>query len=135
LPKDLPSGIKLVFLDPPYWKQAENKYSKDKEDLANMTLDKFYETIIEFIKQLKKKLTDNGKIAMIIQGTQYKNNMVLEDHAFEIAKQMDKIGFKIQQRFICPYSTEQYNAQMVEKAKREKICLTIYRDLIIFEQK
>jgi len=133
LPKDLPNNIKLIFLDPPYWKQAENKYSKDKEDLANMSLEKFYEILIDFIKQLKKRLDKDGKIALIIQGTQWKNNLILEDHAFELAKRIENLGFKIEQRIICPYSTEQYNAQMVEKAKKEKICLTIYRDLIVFK--
>jgi len=135
LPKDLPNNIKLVFLDPPYWKQSENQYSKDKEDLANMSLEKFYEILIDFIKQLKKRLDKDGKIALIIQGTQWKNNLILEDHAFELAKRIENLGFKIEQRIICPYSTEQYNAQMVEKAKKEKICLTIYRDLIVFKLK
>jgi len=135
LPNDLPNNIKLVFLDPPYWKQAENQYSKDKEDLANMPLDKFYEGIMDFIKNVKKKLANDGKIALIIQGSQWKNNLILEDHAFEIAKRMDKLGFKIQQRIICPYSTEQYNAQQVNKAKEKKICLQTYRDLIVFEKK
>ena len=135
LPPELPNNIKLVFLDPPYWKQSENQYSKDKEDLANMNLEKFYETIVTFVKNVKKKLDKNGKIALIIQETQWKNNLILEDHAFEIAKRMDKLGFKIQQRIICPYSTEQYNAQQVNIAKEKKICLQTYRDLIVFEMK
>ncbi len=135
LPNDLPNNIKLVFLDPPYWKQAEGMYSKDKEDLANMALDKFYDTIVTFVKNVKKKLAKDGKIALLIQGSQYKNNLVLEDHSFEIARLMDKLGFKIQQRIICPYSTEQYNAQQVNKAKEKKICLQTYRDLIVYELK
>lgn len=133
LPSELPNNIKLVFLDPPYWKQSENQYSKDKEDLANMPLEKFYDTVMNMMKVMKKKLHKDGKVALIIQGTQWKNNLILEDHAFELAKRMEKIGFKIQQRIICPYSTEQYNAQMVNKAKETKTCLVIYRDLIIFE--
>lgn len=135
LPNDLPNNIKLVFLDPPYWKQAENQYSKDKEDLSNMSLEDFYNSILTFAKNVKKKLAKDGKIALIIQGSQWKNNLVLEDHSFEIAKRMDKLGFKIQQRIICPYSTEQYNAQQVIKAKEKKICLQTYRDLIVFELK
>ena len=135
LPKDLPNNIKLVFLDPPYWKQAENQYSKDKDDLANMNLEKFYKTIEVFIKDVKKKLAKDGKIAIIIQATQWKNNNVRIDHTFDIAKIFDKLGFEIDQRIICPYSTEQYNAQMVEKAKKDKICLQTYRDLTVFKLK
>ncbi len=132
--KDLPNNIKLVFLDPPYWKQAENQYSKDKKDLANMSLESFYKSLEYFIKDIKKKLAKNGKIALIIQATQWKNNNVRIDHAFDLMKMMDKIGFEVEQRIICPYSTEQYNAQMVEKAKKDKICLQTYRDLIIWKK-
>jgi len=135
LPNDLPNNIKLVFLDPPYWKQAENQYSKDKEDLANMSLEQFYETIVTFVKNIKKKLAKDGKIALIIQATQWKNNNIRIDHTFDIAEKLNKIGFEIEQRIICPYSTEQYNPQMVEKAKKDKICLHIYRDLTIFKLK
>lgn len=135
LPSDLPNNIKLVFLDPPYWKQAENQYSKDKDDLANMDLENFYATLTDFVKLVKKKLHKDGKIALIIQGSQWKNNLVLEDHAFEFAKRFEKLGLEIEQRIICPYSTEQYNAQQVIKAKEKKICLQTYRDLIVFRLK
>ena len=134
IPKDLPNNIKLVFLDPPYWKQAEGQYSKDKEDLANMSLDEFYETIITFVKQTKKKLTKDGKIALIISATQWKNNNIRIDHSFDLAEKFKKIGFKIEQRIICPYSTEQYNGNQVNIAKENKICLNIYRDLLIFKK-
>jgi len=135
LPADLPNNIKLVYLDPPYWKQAENKYSKDKEDLANMSLDKFYDSLTNFMKLIKKKLAKDGKVALIIQPTQWKNDNVRIDHSFDLAERFQKLGFEIEQRIICPYSTEQYNAQIVEKAKKEKICLQIYRDLIVFKLK
>ncbi len=133
--KDLPNNIKLVFLDPPYWKQAENQYSKDKNDLANMSLESFYKSLQCFAKDIKKKLTKDGKVALIIQATQWKNNNVRIDHAFDIAEIFKKLGYEIEQRIICPYSTEQYNAQMVTKAKENKICLQTYRDLIVFKLK
>lgn len=133
--KDLPNNIKLVFLDPPYWKQAENQYSKDKNDLANMSLESFYKSLQCFAKDIKKKLAKDGKVALIIQATQWKNNNVRIDHAFDIAEMFKKLGFEIEQRIICPYSTEQYNAQMVTKAKEDKICLQTYRDLIVFKLK
>ena len=136
LPKDLPTNIKLVFLDPPYWKQAEGKYSNDKEDLANMSLDKFYDSLVTFVTSIKKKLADDGKIALVIQGTQWKSkDHKLVDHATDLIELIKKKGFEVEQRFILPYSTEQYNAQMVTKAKEEKICLTIYRDLVVFKRK
>ena len=135
IPKDLPNNIKLVYLDPPYWKQSENQYSKDKEDLANMSLESFYKSLQCFAKDIKKKLSKDGKVALIIQATQWKNNNVRIDHAFDICEIFRKLGYEIEQRIICPYSTEQYNAQMVIKAKEEKICLQTYRDLIVFKLK
>jgi len=136
LPKDLPNNIKLVYLDPPYWKQAENKYSKDKEDLANMDLEKFYDTLTKFVKEVKKKLAKEGKIALIISADQWKiKDYERIDHAVNIIENFKKLGFKLQQRIICPYSTEQYNGNQIIIAKEKKICLNIYRDLMVFELK
>jgi DNA modification methylase len=48
----LPNDLKkpnFVFLDPPYWKQAEGKYSNDAEDLGNMGLDQFNKSMSGFI--------------------------------------------------------------------------------------
>lgn len=132
LPKDLPSP-KLTFLDPPYWKQAEGKYSNDKDDLANVSLEKFYSSLEAFVKELKKKMKSGSFVALVIQGTQWKNNLKLEDHAFKLYKILEK-HFEFEQRIICPYSTQQYNAQMIEKTKKEKIMLTLYRDLLVFKK-
>ena len=35
------SDVSLTYLDPPYWKQAENQYSDSPDDLANMSLEDF----------------------------------------------------------------------------------------------
>jgi len=135
IPKDLPNNIKLVFLDPPYWKQSAGKYSNDKDDLANMDLDEFYKTIENFIKQLKKKLAKDGKICLIIGATQWRvEGYKRIDHAYDLMKIIERLGFKIEQRIICPYSTEQYNGNQVSIAKEKKICLNIYRDLIVFSK-
>lgn len=122
----------LVFLDPPYWKQAENLYSESKLDLANMELEEFYNTFETFLKLLIAK--NIKRIAIVIQPTQWKNNMVFEDHIFKF-NEILKEKYEIEMRYILPYSTQQYNAQMVEKAKREKLCLTINRDLVVWRLK
>ena len=44
-----------MFLDPPYWKQAEGQYSDDAEDLANMSLDKFNASLSDIISDFGKK--------------------------------------------------------------------------------
>lgn len=133
LPEDLPRPD-FVFLDPPYWKQSEGKYSKDKNDLGNMELDKFYDSMKSLFSLLKKKMKDGGYLAFIISGTQWPNNLIFEDHSHKFMVMLDKLGFKEEQRIICPYSTQQYNGNQVDKAKKEKICLNLYRDLVIFKK-
>lgn len=51
--------VKLVYLDPPYWKQAEGRYSNDPTDLANMPLDQFnnIDQLRQQVEQLKDKLS------------------------------------------------------------------------------
>ena len=48
--------VKLTFLDPPYWRQAQNEYSKDKEDLANMSLEEFTRTLAGIINDHEEAL-------------------------------------------------------------------------------
>jgi len=133
LPDKMPTP-NFVFLDPPYWKQAENKYSKDKEDLANMSLDDFYGSLLTLVSLLKKKMK-GGYVAFVIQPTQWKNNYVWEDHIIRIIEIFKSKGFEVNMRINLPYSTEQYNAQMVDIAKDKKILLSLYRDLVIFKLK
>jgi|TARA_Y100000034_G_scaffold136934_1_gene217307 DNA modification methylase len=132
LPNDLPK-VDFVFLDPPYWKQAENIYSKDKDDLANMSLDKFYNSIDYIIKSLRKKLSKGAYVAFVISATQWKNNLEREDHILKIYNLFIKNKFELNERIILPYSSEQYNAQQVNIIKDKKIMLNIYRDLVIFK--
>lgn len=131
----LPDGLPkpdLVFLDPPYWKQAEGLYSDSPDDLGNMDLSNFYLSIQKLLAEIAAKKIN--KIVLVIQPTQYKNNFVWEDHIFKINSMLaDK--YEIEMRYILPYSTQQYNAQMVEVAKEKNICLGLNRDLVIWRTK
>ena len=129
MPSDLPKP-KLVFLDPPYWLQAENMYSTDKEDLGNMTLEDFNQSMAELLKAVSDRKID--KVAIVIQPTQYKNKFDWTDHIFDFDKMLPK--YKIEMRYILPYSTQQYSAQMVEKAKELNKCLGTNRDLVIWHR-
>ena len=128
LPDNLPRPD-LTFLDPPYWVQAEGMYSDQPEDLGNMPLEEFYQSIDKLLTELivkKSKL-----IAIVIQPTQYKNDLIFEDHIFHFANILHDT-YNIEMRYILPYSTQQYTPQCVEKAKEEKVCLGTYRDLVIW---
>jgi transposase len=131
----LPNGMPkphMVFLDPPYWKQAEGAYSDSPDDLGNMDLQKFYSSIEHLLDEIKIKKTN--KVAFVIQPTQYKNNLAWEDHIFKINTMLSDT-YDIEARYILPYSTQQYNAQMVEVAKDKKICLSLYRDLAVWRRR
>lgn len=133
IPKECPSPD-FVFLDPPYWLQAKEKYSKDKEDLANMTLNEFYTSIEKLIKELKRKMK-SGYIAFVISPTQWSNeNHKFEDHIIKIINLFEENGFKEEMRYVLPFSTEQYNGTQVEISKKEKFPLNIIRDLVIFKK-
>ena len=133
--KGLPDGMPkpdLAFLDPPYWKQAEGKYSNSASDLANMSLDDFYSAM----GKLFNELTGRGveRIALVIAPTQYPNDLNFEDHIFKFDKILDG-KYEIEMRYILPYSTQQYNGTQVEIAKEKKICLNTIRDLVVWRLK
>jgi len=134
LPKDLPKP-KFVFLDPPYWLQSKGKYSNDNNDLGNMSIDDFYSSIERLVKELKKKM-DSGYVAFVISPTQYPNeNHKFEDHIIKICQIFERNKFEEEMRFVLPYSTQQYNGNQVDIAKKEKFPLSIIRDLVVFKLK
>jgi hypothetical protein len=134
LPKNLPwENVKLVYLDPPYWKQAEGKYSKDPTDLANMDLEKFTLTLAGIINGFAKKLPSGGVIALIIQPTQW--NAPDREFTDHIADMLRAVKLPLDMRFSVPYESQQYNAQTVEWAKANKRCLVLTRELVVWRVK
>lgn len=133
--RGLPDGMPkpdLVFLDPPYWKQAEGKYSDSASDLANMSLDDFYSALGKLFNELTVRGVE--RIALVIAPTQYPNDLNFEDHIFKFDKMLDG-KYEIEMRYILPYSTQQYNGTQVEIAKEKKICLNTIRDLVVWRLK
>ena len=127
--------VKVVYLDPPYWKQAVGKYDDDNpSNLANMDLDTFHDSMVSIINQFTEKLSDGAKIALIIQPTAMYPNRdegVFNDHVIEIAKRID---LRICNRIQAPYPTQQHLPQNVEWAKENHRDLVISRELIIWEK-
>jgi hypothetical protein len=123
------ADVGLVYLDPPYWKQAENKYSEDPEDLANMELEEFNKTLSKLIKDFAKKLKD-AYVALIIQPTQWKApERQFTDHVGDMLRM---VKLPVEMRFSAPYESQQMNAQMVEWAKAEKRCLVLTREIVVW---
>lgn len=134
LPDGLPT-IDLAFLDPPYWNQMQGIYGDEATNLSNLPLDQFYQAMENIFKCLYKKVKENGTMCFIIQNTQWKNeDKHIEPHSHVMWNLAEKAGFKFDQLIQVPYSTQQYNAQQVEKAKEQKLWLVINRELIVFRK-
>lgn len=132
LPPDLPVPD-LVLLDPPYWKQAEGKYSDKKTDLANMSLDSFIANISNIAKLVKQKWhgnRPNGRLALII-GT-WKNNGCYLDLPFLCYKAIEKY-LELNVRIQVPYSTQIHGGAFVSIAKEKRELLYLSRDLMVFK--
>ena len=122
--------VSLVYLDPPYWKQAEGQYSKDPEDFANMTLDQFNTHLASLITSFSKKLT-SAYIALIIQPTQWKApGRCFVDHVGDMLR---AVKLDVDMRYSVPYESQQCNAQMVKWAKEQKKCLVLSREIIVWK--
>lgn len=121
--------VSLTYLDPPYWKQAEGKYSKDPEDLANMPLEDFTNNLCRLISSIVSKQS-KGVVALLMQPTQWHapGHQVV-DHIFDI---ISGVASKPMVRISCPYSTEQCTPQMVDWARDNKQILVLSRELIVW---
>lgn len=122
--------VSLVYLDPPYWKQAEGQYSDGPEDLANMDLDTFTDTLAGLVRDFAKKLTTGAHIAVIIQPTQWK---APERHTVDhVADLLRRVKYPVEARISAPYESQQYNAQQVEWAKENRELLVLTREIIVW---
>jgi len=128
------SDVSLVYLDPPYWHQAQGEYSEDPEDLANYpSADDFHAAMAKVVKAFAAKLKAGAHIALIIQPTQWRApDRQFTDHVVEIIKAVGNRKLVVENRVSCPYSTEQCNPQMVEWAKDSRKFLVLSRELIVW---
>lgn len=121
------SKAKLVFLDPPYWKQKQGEYSADKTNLANMPLNIFHGELSKIVAQCLAAIPAESYVALIIGPTQ--ESLSFFDHAAEM---MCAVGNPYH-RIIVPYSTQIHGGNYVSIAKEKKRWLYLFRDLMIWK--
>ena len=122
--------VRLVYLDPPYWIQAEGQYSDDPEDLGNQSLEDFTKNLATVVKQYASKLSE-AYIALIIQPTQWKApNRQFTDHVGDLLR---AVKLPVNMRYSVPYESQQYTAQMVEWAKENRSCLVLSREIVVWK--
>lgn len=126
------ADVRLTFLDPPYWKQAEGKYSTDPEDLGNMPLEQFNDCLAGTIDEIAIRQS-KGFIALLIQPTQWHApDRRFTDHAFELMRRVDDRRLRVENRISCPLGTQQCTPPMVEWAKANRKLLVLNRELVIW---
>jgi ParB/RepB/Spo0J family partition protein len=135
-PPYLPDETKdasMVFLDPPYWRQRRGDYSAHATNLANLPLPKFHAALARVAKAAHKNLQTGGHLALIIGSTQ--DSGVFVDHTAHMLAQAESMGFSLVQRIIVPYTTQQFSAVDVAQARKSKMMLKGYRDLLIWRKR
>lgn len=121
--------VKLVYLDPPYWIQAEGQYSNDADDLGNQSLEDFTKNLARIINEYAKKISD-AYIALIIQPTQWKApDRQFTDHVGDMLR---AVKLPVDMRYSVPYESQQCTAQMVEWSKENKRCLVLTREIVVW---
>lgn len=129
-PAAAPAKAKLVLLDPPYWQQAQGRYSSEPNELAEMDYDTFLASWAKIVQSCRSHLADDGKVAFIISPTQREDGVVV-DHAFDMARVAADTGYEVERRIIVTYQTQQATGQQVEWARAGKRMLKLYRDLVV----
>jgi len=126
--------VALLYLDPPYWKQAEGRYSDDPNDLANMPIDEFYAVLTGFVNECASKMRAGSRIALMIQPTQWKApGRKIVDHVVDLVSELVGDKMALEMRISCPYESQQCNAQQVEWAKENRTVLVLSREIIVLE--
>ncbi len=122
--------VKLVYLDPPYWRQAAGKYSSDPQDLSHLSLEDFHGVLEELLTSIGNRMS-RGYLALMISPTQiHSPESKYIDHAAEMHKRLD---LKLNMRYSVPYGTQQYQAFQVQWAKEHRRCLVLNRELLVWE--
>lgn len=138
LPHDIlagfPDGLPkpaMLFLDPPYWVLAKNEYSEDETDLGNMTKEMFFEAMNGIADEARRRKIE--RIAYLIRPiweTGKDDGWEWVDPLFQLYESLsDK--YTIEARYVLPYSTQQYTGLWVDRAKKERKCLILNRELMV----
>ena len=121
----------LIFLDPPYWKQKRGEYSADPTNLANLSLSQFHRVLLDVVYASWNRLCDGGYLALLIGATQSEGRFI--DHTLELVELLDG-SLPLVQRVIVPYTTQQFSGADVALARKSRMLLKGYRDLLVWRR-
>jgi len=123
----------FIFFDPPYWKQLKGDYSNHPTNLANLELDEFYQKVDEIMRQCCINMKVGSYFAFIHNNTTEFSQEKKQWHVFEFMKIAEKY-FELVEWIDSPYSTRQYKAYHVTRAKKNLRLLNTSRYLMIWRK-
>ena len=124
--------VSITFLDPPYWTQAAGKYSNDPDDLGNMSLEKFTESIIQIVQNFAS-YQKKGVIALTMRSTQEsRENYRFIDHTIQIINNIHSQKLILENRISCPYSINRYDSIRIGWYKQNRKLFVNNREIIIW---
>lgn len=122
------NDLNFVFLDPPYWKMVD--YG---EGWSSDSLIEFYSKFDKFIKEIRKILGKEGRVALLIMPL--KSNGTYYDLGFEMYKIIQENGFKIKERLCVPLIRNwSIDSRLKDSKEKKEILIGSLRDLVIFEK-
>ena len=133
-------GCDLIFLDPPYWRQKRDKYTKKEGSFSETNLIEFSRKMTKLIRGCYDTVKPGGIVALLIQNTTElggeftRIGRYYADHVFDCYELLSKTGFAPVQRIGVPLTWEQFAGFDVKKAKEEKRLLGVVRDLLIMKK-
>ena len=125
--------MSLVYLDPPYWKQAEGQYSQDATDLATMDLETFTETLTSVILQYAAAQTRRGHEPISPCASTRRRESPdhrYPDHLFDL---LARVKLPLAMRISCPSDPSQVPPEMVAYARAQRTVVVVTRDLVIWD--
>lgn len=126
-PPKTPEPPNLVFLDLPYGPMLKGKYSEDPNDLANIPLEQFYESLEKIFSYW-----DQCKIVVLMSS--WKKDGVVYDLPFETEKRLIETGWKIIDHIINGAGRVNSDSFYIENAKETRWLLRGHVHILVGEK-
>jgi len=121
----------LIFLDPPYFKKKELEYGSVSISALNR---KTYLQSFDIIaKKSYKIIKKNGYLALLMEPFIDYENSSNSIWLYDYLKRFLANNWLIERIYDVPQTSQRYQAYDISRAKKEKIALTLRRELIIFK--
>lgn len=129
------NDAQLLYLDPPYGPQTFGQYSSDPTDLANMSPERYIESMVKIINSFAGAMRPGSFIALLIRASAQRPTedggweRDYRDWLMEIAKHID---LPIEMRFQVPNALGRVDCTRIEWAVNTKNVLVKSRELIVW---